>query len=357
MMNIYDYVKKYGVYNFDEKPFNDIDNLVFSQLSYLDYTDTSINLKEHTIEFVGREYLKLNLYYNIKKLGIAQRDAYLLLEEVIKTKRYKDLIVHDYVYKTSNDKQFSAMMFRINDNLEYMCFEGTDELISGWKEDLYLACVFPIPSQKDAINYANKHIKVFGPNIIIGGHSKGGNLALVAGMYTKKHKQFRLLKVYSNDGPGLRLREFESKEYRRIKRKYIHIVPEHSVFGVLLRNDLYTVVKSTKNNIFCHAIATWVIDEDKLVLTHLSKKSKNLEKNIISWLTNHSDEEKEKAITKIFKAIEDANIKKTIDITDIQKLIKLIENIKNIDDETKKIVISLVKENLLTFEFKLLRDE
>ena len=347
MMNIYDYVKKYGNLSFDEKPFNDIDNLVFSELAYLDYTDTSINIIDHTIEYIGREYLKLFKYSEIKKLGIAQRDAYLLLEEVVKTKRYKDIVIHDYVYSTNINKQFSAMMFRINDNLEYMSFEGTDELLSGWKEDLYLACIFPIPSQRDAIDYANKHIKVFGPNIIIGGHSKGGNLALVAGMYTKILKQFRILKVYSNDGPGLRLREFKSAQYRRIKRKYTHIVPENSIVGILLRSDTYTVVKSTRGSIFGHAIATWEIDDDKLVETTLSKKSEELEKNVISWLVNHSDYEKDKVITELFKTLENADIKSVQEINDVKKLFKVIENIRNIDDETKHIIIKLIKERFL----------
>ena len=351
-MDIFDYVKKYGNLTFNEKEFNDIDNLVFSELSYLDYTDTSINIKEHTLEYIGREYLKLFDYSDIRKLGIAQRDAYLLLKEVIKTKRYKDLIVHDYVYSTNINKQFSAMMFRINEKLEYLSFEGTDELISGWKEDLYLMCIFPIPSQRDAINYANKHIKVFGPNVIIGGHSKGGNLALVAGMYTKAYKQFRVLKVYSNDGPGLRLKEFSSSEYRRIKRKYVHIVPDASMVGVLLRNDVYNVCASTKNNIFAHAISTWKIDEDKLVESKLSKKSKELENNIISWLVNHTDMEKDKTVTELFKAIEDADIKTIIEVGDIRKLIKLIENIHNIDEESKSILVSLIKENLFTFRLK-----
>ena len=352
-MDIYDYVKKYGDLTFEEKPFNDIDNLVFSMLAYLNYTDTSINLRYHTIEYIGREYFKLNSYLEVRRKGIAQKDAYRLLEIVYKLKRYKDIIIHDYVYSTNINKQFSAMMFRINENLEYMSFEGTDELVSGWKEDLYLSCVFPIPAQRDAINYANDHIKIFGPNIIIGGHSKGGNLALVAGMYTNALKQFRIKKVYSNDGPGLRLREFSSPQYRRIKRKYVHIVPDYSMVGILLRNDVYNVVKSTKDNIFAHAVATWVIKDDKLVESTLSKKSKTLEKNIISWLMNHSDLEKDKIVTEIFNAIEKAEIKSIGEVNDVKKLFHLIENIRNIDDETKDMFKSLIMENLI----KIGRDE
>lgn len=356
-MSIYDYVKKYGDLTFDEKPFNDIDNLVFSELAYLNYTDTSVNMSDHTIEYIAREYFKLHTYLSVRKLGVAQRDAYLLLESVSKLNRYKKIIIHDYVYSTNKNKQFSAMMFRINDSLEYMCFEGTDELISGWKEDLYMTCVFPVPAQKDAINYANKHIKIFGPNIIIGGHSKGGNLALVAGMYTKPLKQFRVLKVYNNDGPGLRLKEFKSGEYRRIKRKYMHIVPDSSRVGILLRNDIFNVVKSSRNNIFGHAIATWQINDDKLIPSTLSKKSIEIAHKVEVWFTSHTDIEKEKIASQLFESLEEANIKTYLDISDIQKLIKLVENIRNIDDETKELIKSLLKETVLSFYLKLRRDE
>ena len=275
-MNINEYVIKYGDLTFEEKEFNDIDNLVFSSLSYLDYSLTSINRKEHTLEYIGKEYLKIYDYKEIKVLGVAQKNAYKLLELVVNTKRYKDLIVHDYVYIINKNKQFSAMMFRINSELEYISYEGTDEVISGWKEDLELACFFPIPAQIDAINYAKKHIKIRGPYVIIGGHSKGGNLALVAAMYTPQLKQFRIKKVYNNDGPGLRRKEFESGKYRRIKRKYIHIVPDSSMVGILLRNDMYDVVKSNKNNIMSHAVINWIIEDDKLVKSALSDKSKKL---------------------------------------------------------------------------------
>lgn len=346
-MNIYDYVKKYGEKTFDEMPFNDIDNLVFSELSYLNYSDTSINIRRYSLQYIGNEYLKTHFYSDVKKLGIAQRDAYLLLEEVIKYKRYKNVVVYDYVYSTSINKQFCALTFVINDNLEYICFEGTDELISGWKEDLYLMCVFPIPSQRDAINYAKKHIKLFGPNIIMGGHSKGGNLALVAGMYINVFKQFRLLKVYNNDGPGLRTKEFESSEYRRIKRKYMHIIPQCSIVGIFLKHDVYNVVKSSKNNIFGHAIATWQIEDDKLVNSTLSEKSKKIESNVIKWNNKHTTFEKEKIVTELFKAAEDANIKSLVEMSNLPKLIKFIENIVSIDKETKDLFISLVSETIM----------
>lgn len=338
MENLFNYVEKYGHISFQEKKFNDIDNLVFSLLSYLDFTNTCVKEKKATLEMVGKEYLQTHTYKATSKLGIAQRDAYLLLMKVIEQKRYKDILLEDYVYETGKDIQFSALTYRITKHLKYICFEGTDELLSGWKEDGQMACFFPIPSQKRAILYVNRNIKWYDFHVIIGGHSKGGNLALVSAMFMKWYKKFRVKKVYSNDGPGLRKKEFESKEYKKLKRKYVHIVPQASVVGVLLRNDTYTVIKSSQNNIFSHAMRTWMIKDDELVPSTLSQKSQNLEKSILSWLDMHNDEERIKIVNAIFKVFEDAEIKDYISISKIQNIIKILHNMRRIDKQTKDLI-------------------
>ena len=346
-MDIFEYVEKNGDITFEEKEFNEIDNLVFSSISYLNFTYTSVNISDHTLEYLGREYTKIHSFKDIKKLGIPQKNAYLLFQQVMKKKRYKDVILHNYVYSANINKQFSAMMFKINDNLEYMCFEGTDELISGWKEDFEMSYHFPVPAQKDAIKYANKYIKVTGPDVIIGGHSKGGNLALVSAMYTRIIKQFRIKKVYSNDGPGLRLNEYKSSEYRRIKRKYIHFVPDYSIVGVILRDDVYNIIKSTSKSILSHAIATWVIESDHLVECTQSKKTSEFHDRLITWLKNHTDKEKEHTVKTVFKIFEDSEVKSFLDLASITNIKNVVNNIMNIDDETKNIVIDLIKYNLL----------
>ena len=349
-MNIFDYVQKYGHLTFKEKEFNDIDNLVFCSLSYLNFTDTSININNHTIEYIGREFLSLYTFKEIKKLGIPQKNGYLLLQSVINTRRYKNIVVHDYVYTVDENKQFCAMMFRINKDTEYMCFEGTDETVVGWKEDFELSYKFPIPSQVSAIKYANKHIKMHGPNIIIGGHSKGGNLALVAAMYTRQYKQFRVKKVYSNDGPGLRKKEFMSGQYRRIKRKYTHIVPNNSMVGIILRNDIYNVVKSNRRGLLGHAIASWQIEDDHLVESKLSDSSIKLEQNIISWLENHTDKEKKYIVESVFGIFEEASVKKFIELDNLTNIKKVINNAKNIDKTTKDLLIDIFV-NILDLKF------
>lgn len=342
MANLFNYVEKYGDISFNTKKFNDIDNLVFSLLSYLDFSNTNINMGKYTLEDIGKEYLEKNKYKEISKLGIAQKDAYKLLKAIVNKVRYKGIVLLDYVYNTTREMQFSAITFKISPRLKYICFEGTDEFISGWKEDGKLACLFPIPSHVEAIKYVNKNVKLFGPKVIIGGHSKGGNLALISSMFMEKHKKCKVEKVYSNDGPGLRKREFESKEYRNIKRKYIHIVPDCSIVGVLLRNDSYKVVKSSKKSVFGHSISTWLIDDDELVLSELSDKSKRLEKSIISWLDMHDDIERIKTINTLFRVFEDADIDVLMNVRDIKNIIKIIHNIRNIDKQTKELTIDFL---------------
>ncbi len=337
MANLFDYVKKYGNQSFIEKPFNDIDNFVFSSLSYLDFSNTEINKNICTLENIGKEYLSKNPYKDVKKLGIGPKEAYQLLETLVTKKRYQEVLLSDYVYKTNRDMQFCALTFQVSKKLKYICFEGTDEQISGWKEDLKLASTFPVPAHIEAVHYVNEHVSLFGPDVIIGGHSKGGNLALVAGMYMKFYKSGKVKKIYSNDGPGLRMEEFTSRQYQRVKKKYIHIVPNSSVVGMLLKSDCYKVVKSSKQNIFGHSMATWQIEDDKLVPSELSFKSTRLENNVHALLELYSDEEKAEMTDYLFNIMEQADIKKTFDLFNLKKLMKIKKNLKRVNLKAKLI--------------------
>ena len=221
MANALDYVEKFGHLKFEQKGFTDVDNLVFSLLSYLDFSNTRINENTLTLEEVGREFLMHNTFKEVSKKGVAQAGAYQMLEKVIDAERYRKIRVSDYIYDTNSHMMFSAMIFHLTKNLDYIAFEGTDEMISGWREDFELAHSFPVPSHIEAVKYLNEHIHLFGPRVIVGGHSKGGNLALVGCMMMKRLKWMKVTKVYNNDGPGLRKAEFESPEYARVKEVYV----------------------------------------------------------------------------------------------------------------------------------------
>lgn len=342
MGNLFNYVEKYGNIPFTVKEFNEIDNLVFSSLVYLDFSNTNMNKGKYTIEELGREYLGKRKNTRAKKWRIAGKNEYDLLEMIIKKPRYKSVVLTDYIYNVNRDMQFSAMTFRISRKLKYICFEGTDQHLSGWKEDGALAYSFPTPSQLEAIKYVNKFVNPFGPDVILGGHSKGGNLALVAGMYMSEYKKGKVKKIYNNDGPGLREKEFTSRAYQKIKEKYIHIVPSTSVVGILLRNDSYKGIKTSKKGIFSHFMTTWYVEDDHLVPNELTPKTKALEANILAWLEKHTDYEKEKMFHTLFKVLEDADIDEVKNIVEIKNMKAILRNIKQIDTQTRELVLDFL---------------
>lgn len=341
-MNIIEYINKYKEYTFEEKKFNEVDNIILSILSYLNFDKPikNINLKE-----LGNDFLKQHTYKEISNLGLPQKDAYNCLKEIIETKRYNSIEILDYIYLGTKEEQFSAITFKITKNLIYIAFEGTDNLMSGWKEDFELSYKYPIRSQIDAIEYLNKNIKYLGPKVIVGGHSKGGNLALVSSMEMNRLKQNKIIKIYNNDGPGLRRREFNSKKYNNIKNRYIHIVPYNSFIGIMLRNSNYKVVKSNRKTILSHYPISWIIKEDSFEETELKQKSKDLEKTVIEWLDNHNDFERKIMIDNVFKIFETCEITDTRNLKKIKYIIKVIKEVRNIDEQTKDLAISFVRHN------------
>jgi len=65
-----------------------------------------------------------------------------------------------------------------DDSQMYIAFRGTDDSIVAWKED-FMMSFSVIPAQKFALDFL-KHVISRHPNtdFIVGGHSKGGNLAI-----------------------------------------------------------------------------------------------------------------------------------------------------------------------------------
>ena len=331
--NIFNYINKYGNISFEEKPFNEIDNVIFSLLAYLE-------LDKGYIEVVGKEYLDKYRLKEISKLGFSQKDAYKVLNKIVDKNRYKKIYIEDCLYN-NNDMQFRAITFKISNKLKYISFSGTDQYIDSWQESFNLLSSFLVPAHYEAIKYVKKHIKLFGPKVIIGGHSKGGNLAIVSSIYTNCLKKHKILKIYNNDGPGLRKKEYKSYRYKQIRKKYIQIIPHNSIFGILLRNEKHYVVKSKTISFFSHSVSTWCIKDDKFKNAKL--KHQNLEIKILDWVDNHNDAERKKIVDTIFEAIKKCEINDTLNLRKIRNIVKVIKELKQIDDESKRLTIDFIK--------------
>ncbi|MBQ6495260.1 MAG: DUF2974 domain-containing protein [Bacilli bacterium] len=343
-MNIFDYIDKYGNYSFNEKEFNDIDNLIFSSLIYIDLDKyVSSNLfSKRSIYNIGKDFFR---DYDIKSKSITATKVGINVLKIIMNKdRYKNLLLYNYSYIGDINQQFSAVTIDINSNLVYVSFEGTDQLISGWKEDFMMSYKFPVSAQKLAINYVNKFFTFGKKKIILGGHSKGGNLAMAAGMYANMFVKNKIVRVYNNDGPGFRESQFNSIYYNRIKDKLVYIIPNYSVVGLLLKHsDNYIVVKSLKKGIYAHNLANWMVKDDKLLTTELSSYSSLIDKTVFNWLEKHNDSERENFVNKLFLIFDKANIIDLIDVMNNKKLIfNLIRNSKELDNKTRNMLMDFI---------------
>ena len=337
-MNIYNYIDEYGIYTFSEREFNDVDAVIFSFLSYAKLEDILLPNKKYTINEVGR--MHLGIYTKRDRNIIAVREGNRLLRYMKDSRRYKDCILfkHETVY--NEDIQFEALSIEYKKGYVYISYEGTNELFSGWKEDFILGYEFPTLSHQKAIEYLNKNFTFSTKKLIVGGHSKGGNLALVASMYANIFVRSKIKAIYNVDGPGLLEKEFTSKEYTRILPKYKHYIPEYSMVGVLLNHSNDYIVGSSKKGILAHNIVYWQIDKDKFIPAELDPLSKELDKEITLWLKNHDVEDKKELVENIDIILDKAGIDSILDLKeDVKNIISLIYESKELTKQTQEALI------------------
>lgn len=346
-MNIYDYIDYYGIYSFKEKSINLVDKVIFSFLSYANFKDI-VDSNKITIKEAGRIHLGMHKLDEVNIIAV--KEANKILRYIKDTNRYKDCLLYNYVYEGTRSLQFSAICIEYQKNKVYVSYEGTDQSISGWKEDIVLAYRTNTLSHKKAIRYLNKNFTFTNKQLIIGGHSKGGNLALVSSMYANFLVRSQIKEVYNVDGPGLLDQEFSSHEFEKILPKYNHIVPENSFVGMLLNNANETVVDTTIKGPITHNIIYWKVKDDKFVKSKLSSYSKELRKDVLDWLSVTHKNDIRKLAKNFQNIFESAGIDSLIDIKKKRRIIlELIEESKNIDPEAKRVLINFIRMVIKSF--------
>ncbi len=347
MATIKEYLKYYKNLTFEECNFNINDVILFSELSYINwYNIVPSNNNKITLEEAGKRYLNENK----DRLSAFMQSNVSNLKEMIESKRYSNIYLGNYESIIDKEKQFGALCIYFEPRKVFISFEGTDGTVIGWKEDFVLGYHFPIMSQKCAISYINKVVTNKDKEIYIGGHSKGGNLAMTASMYCD-NKIFRRIKtIYNLDGPGFKEKEFNST-YKKIMPKLKMYVPEQSIIGMLLYNtDNYYVLKSTATGIMQHDCNTWECFGSFLLEGTLSKISIKLDKKIKDWNKKYDDDELETMITTFFSILEENNIKNFIELKSLKwsQIVSILNKVKSIDEDTRKLYTEALKELIWT---------
>ena len=337
--NIYSYIDQYGMKSFSEVSFNDIDAVIFSFLSYVDF-GSIVEKNRISLKNVGRVHL--GLHKKDERNVLAVREATKLLKYMKDTRRYSDCYLFDYEYDIADDIQFSAISIEYLPNHVFVSFEGTNERISGWRENLVLSYQYPSLSHRKAISYLNQHFTFSLKRLIVGGHSKGGNLALVAAMESNFFVRSHITQIYNMDGPGLLDKPFHSKKYRSILSKYVHIVPDNSMVGIILHSSNNHVIKTSISGPLAHDIVYWNVEDTQFVPAKLSSFSKEFKKGLQSYVDSHSDLELKNAVDSLYSVCLRSGVETLLELNDYRKLKKLLNESRSLDVDARNMFLEIL---------------
>ena len=307
-MELMDYLKWRNDVSLKAAPFNEIDNVLLSYLAYADFGELLQEEKRRvSIETCLKRFSKKHDLANVRESKHFIERAPLLLEDMVCGARFRGTKVVHFreVFDKKKVQQFAALVFLLPDGTRYVSFRGTDLSITGWKEDFLMSFTAETEGAKEAVSYLNEVAACVEGDLILGGHSKGGNFAMFAAAFCEDSVKERILKVYNNDGPGFREEIVRSAAYRELLPKITNIVPQTSIIGRLLSNEAaHTVVKSTAAGIFQHDVTTWEVTKDKFVSAELDAFSDFVKKALGSWLETMDDEARKSLVETVFSMIE-----------------------------------------------------
>lgn len=281
--------------SFDERPFCEVDSLVFSWLSYYRLSEKLPNI--HSWEGVSlSDWLRAEDFDAMMGSLWNVPGSHDLLYAVCSSPRYRG--THMCAYKTrfnkETEEQFAAMTFLLPNGEVYVAFRGTDATLVGWKEDFNLAFQCPVPSQENARTYLESVAAHFDGPLYVGGHSKGGNLAVYAGITCADEHQGRIKQIFSHDGPGFNEQFLKDPRFENVHERVAKTVPQSSIIGMIFENqEEYKIVESTAFSITQHDPFSWVVDGCEFrVASNITAGANYFDETLAEWMGNLTPEER-----------------------------------------------------------------
>ena len=308
MGNIMDYISWRGDLTFAQSPFNEVDNLILACFSYVNLDRIPAVTRQKGIELkkLVKEFKKLHTIKELEADKSFIRLAPFMMFEMAESVRFGNCVIRNYVNEivTEAEQQFSAVEIVLDDGTSYISFRGTDDTIIGWKEDFNLSTGV-VPAQERAVEYLQRiSDKAYGM-LRVGGHSKGGNLAIYGSVMCKSAHD-KILEIYSNDGPGFSKEFQESPETAEMMPKIIRIIPEYSIIGTLLEHEKQPIiVASTSRGLLQHDGFSWEVQGPGLVRRDsLNKTALRFVEILHKWIDGMDMEQKRLLIEDLFATLQ-----------------------------------------------------
>ena len=344
MANINDYILWRGDIPIDEKyKFNEIDSMILARFSYLIFDRIEMT-EEETIGSISekmKDFPNEDFLYN----GDKEMITYLGHSE-----RFQNMKVTDFVITNDKEaeKQFGAITIHYLDSEMYISYLGTDWTINGWKEDFNMAFMDKVPCQiagkeyleKVAFKYPNKKIR-------IGGHSKGGNVAIYSGITISEDIKQRIIKIYNYDGPGFNKEMINKYANDEIINKIETYIPQDSVVGRLLNHKEKTTISlSVEKGILQHDIFSWqVLKDEMLKSAKNTDNSEVIDKTLTDWLEITTADQRKIVIDSVFEILYSTDAISFGDITNNlpTSIPKILKKYGELSKDDKENITSMIK--------------
>ena len=342
--NILDYLSWRGDLSFSAAPFCEVDNLIFSMLSFVDFSPAlSADPLGSPVKLPDVWEAVREKYPEGEDFGeVVPRHVNTLFERAAASARFRDVYAAGFRNVIEEDAvtQFAAVTFILPDDSLFIAFRGTDDTLVGWREDFHLSFTSPVHAQQLAADYTGEMASVYTGPIRTGGHSKGGNLSVYAAAFCPEHVRRRIVTAYSNDGPGFLTEVIESPAFRETEAKVVTFVPQSSVVGMLLgHNESYQVIESTEQNgLRQHDPFTWRVRGPSFVhLGGLSPDGMRHDETLAEWLEGITPEERRQFTDTVFGLLASTGAKTLSDLsTDrLQKLGTLAKSYTELDKDSR----------------------
>lgn len=366
MPYLFDYVE-HELATFDQKPFCSVDAAVLSQACMIGgagvvpepsampaLIDRALTLLAPDARGATFASLMRSELFDGMFTGLVPDDIRRLLMALAASPRFRDLRLCGYrsVFDEASHTQFAATTFTWRNAFSFVGFRGTDVSATGWRENFDMTYRDEVPAQKLAREYLEHMAPRLPGELHVGGHSKGGNLALYAALTCSAETRERIGHVWYLDAPGFRVGRFKAEDFAQLGLrtgagdgdsavsagapcgadapaasaasprgdgvptanaaspracKIERIIPQDSLVGVLLDCPVPArVVRSNVQGIMQHSVFTWEIADDLsdfVEAERLGEGSQALHDVLAEWLASMDDERCEQVVDALFAAL------------------------------------------------------
>ncbi len=350
MANMIDYIDWRGDLTVAQDPFNEVDNLILSEFCFLDLG--GIVPAEGEMAPLGEAVTAYFRRHEGQELsmGVLVPDQILTMaRRMVQSPRFAGMGLGGFCshIDTGREAQFAALTVDIGDGSVYIAFRGTDDTLVGWKEDFNMAFLPTVPSQPIAVEYVKAAAAAYpGKKLILGGHSKGGNLAVYSAVHCGGRIQRRIKAVYNNDGPGFKESLVETAAYQALRERIHTIVPRSSIVGMLLEHDEnYGVVASCGKGIYQHDGFSWEVLGNRFVRRQgISQAGRTGDQTIRDFIGAMDDGQRERFVDALFEVLGSTNARTLTDLDSdrMGAVSAMIRRYKDFDKETRQTLLEAV---------------